>query len=183
MKKAVATILTLCLLATGLIVLSACNEAETKPNEAEEYHAVFYDDVGGVMKEDFLYANKVKAYYSNPLYIEGVTEWADRYIYAEDAPTSRAFIATDESEFSLMFSSFPTDVDFANQMVVIHMFTVINGRAHYLERLTVDGEVLRVEISEERVPPGLADTTMPGCKCVAILMDKTEISLAEFVVL
>ena len=182
MKKTIATILLLCLLATGLIVLSACNEAETKPNEAEEYHAAYYDDVCGAMKKEFLYANKVKAYYCNPLYIEGVTEWTDRYIYAENAPTARTFIVTDESEFSLMFSSFPTDVDFANQMVVIHMFTVINARAHYFERLTVDGEVLRVEISEERVPPDFADTTMPGCKCVAVLMDKAEITSAEFVI-
>ena len=182
MKKTIATILLLCLLATGLLTLSACNEAETEPNEAEEYHAAYYDDVEELMKEDFLYANKVKAYYCNPLYIEGVTEWTDRYIYAENAPTSRTFIVTDESGFSLMFSSFPTDVDFANQMVVIHMFTVINGRAHYFERLTVDDGVLRVEISEERVPPGLADTTMPGCKCVAVLMDKAEIISAEFVI-
>lgn len=173
LKFAAFGVALLCLLVCAAGVLVACNEAK-------KYHAEFYDDVDEVMNQEFLYANKVNAYYRNPYYIEGVTEWFDKYIYAENAPTSRTFIVTDEEEFAKMFDSFPAEIDFASQMLVVYMFRVINGRNHYLRELTVKGGVLSVALEEEHISPDVADTTMPGCKGVAIVMDKTDITTAEF---
>ena len=168
-----------CLFACAAGVLTAC---DTTPNndESTKYHTEYYDAVDEVMDKEFLYTNKVKAYYRNPNYIEGVTEWFDRYIYAENAPTSRTFIVADEEEFAKMFDSFPAEIDFASQMLVVYMFRVINSRDYYLRELTVKDGVLNVTLEEEHISPDVADTTMPGCRCVAIVMDKTEIKSANF---
>lgn len=179
LKFAAFGVALLCLLVCAASVLTAC---DTTPNndESTKYHTEYYDAVDEVMDKEFLYTNKVKAYYRNPNYIEGVTEWLDRYIYAEHAPTSRTFIVTDEEEFAKMFDSFPAEIDFASQMLVVYMFRVINGRNHYLRELTVKDGVLNVTLEEEHISPDVADTTMPGCRCVAIVMDKTDITTAEF---
>lgn len=168
-----------CLLGCAAGVLTAC---DTTPNndESTKYHTEYYDAVDEVMDKEFLYTNKVKAYYRNPNYIEGVTEWFDRYIYAENAPTSRTFIVTDEEEFAKMFDSFPAEIDFASQMLVVYMFSVINGRPHHMRKLKVEDGKLSIRIKEENCNSD--DTTMPGRKCVAIVMDKTEISSAAFAV-
>lgn len=159
------TCLVICM--TGLLV--ACNEAK-------KYHAEFYGDVEESMNEDFLKENRVgKAYYPNEYYIEGVNE---RYVYDEISPLTRTFIVNDEEEFVKMFDSFPTEIDFEKQMLIVHMFRVINGRPYHMKKLQVEGGILRVEIKEENCNSD--DTTMPGRKCVAIVMDKAEIASAEF---
>lgn len=170
-----------CLLVCAAGVLTACDTPNN--DESTKYHVKYYDAVDEFMDQDFLYANKVNAYYRNPNYIEGVTEWLDKYIYAEHAPTSRTFIVTDEEEFAKVFDSFPAEIDFASQMLVVYMFRVINGRNHYLRELTVKDGVLNVTLEEEHISSDVADTTMPGCRCVAIVMDKTEIRSANINVL
>lgn len=171
LKFAAFGVALLCLLVCAAGVLVACDEAK-------KYHAEFYDDVEEFMNDEFLKENRVgNAYYPNEYYIEGVNE---RFIYDETSPRTRTFIVTDEEEFAKMFDSFPAEIDFASQMLVVYMFRVINGRNHYLRELTVKDGVLSVKIEEERLPSNLKDTTMPGCRCVAIVMDKTDITTAEF---
>ena len=156
-----------CLLGCAVGVLVACNEAK-------KYHAEFYDDVEEFMNDEFLKENRVgNAYYPNEYYIEGVNE---RFIYDETSPRTRTF--TDEEEFAKMFDSFPAEIDFASQMLVVYMFRVINGRPHHMRKLKVEDGKLSIRIKEENCNSD--DTTMPGRKCVAIVMDKTEISSAAF---
>ena len=164
-------LITIFLLSCAAGVLTACDEAK-------KYHAEFYDDVEEFMNDEFLKENRVgNAYYPNEYYIEGVNE---RFIYDETSPRTRTFIVTDEEEFAKMFDSFPAEIDFASQMLVVYMFRVINSRDYYLRELTVKDGVLNVTLEEEHISPDVADTTMPGCRCVAIVMDKTEIKSANF---
>lgn len=173
LKLAVLGAALVCLLVCAAGVLTACDEAK-------KYHAEFYDDLEEFMNDEFLKENRVgNAYYPNEYYIEGVNE---RFIYDETSPRTRTFIVTDEEEFAKMFDSFPAEIDFASQMLVVYMFRVINSRDYYLRELTVKDGVLNVTLEEEHISPDVADTTMPGCRCVAIVMDKTEISSAAFAV-
>lgn len=161
----------MCLFACAAGVLVACNEAK-------KYHAEFYDDVEEFMNDEFLKENRVgKAYYPNEYYIEGITE---RFFYDEISPRTRTFIVDDEESFAQMFNVFPVEIDFEKQTLIVYMFRVINGRSHYMNKLQVEGGILRVKIKEENRKSD--DTTMPGRKCVAVVMDKTEISSAAFAV-
>ena len=171
LKLAVLGAALVCLLVCAAGVLTACDEAK-------KYHAEFYDDVEEFMNDEFLKENRVgNAYYPNEYYIEGVNK---RFIYDETSPRTRTFIVTDEEEFARMFDSFPAEIDFASQMLVVYMFRVINGRPHHMRKLKVEDGKLSIRIKEENCNSD--DTTMPGRKCVAIVMDKTEISSAAFVV-
>lgn len=160
-----------CLLGCAVGVLVACNEAK-------KYHAEFYDDVEEFMNDEFLKENRVgNAYYPNEYYIEGVNE---RFTYDETSPRTRTFIVTDEEEFAKMFDSFPAEIDFASQMLVVYMFRVINGRPHHMRKLKVEDGKLSIRIKEENCNSD--DTTMPGRKCVAVVIDKLEIASVEFAV-
>ena len=113
------------------------------------------------MNDEFLKENRVgNAYYPNEYYIEGVNE---RFIYDETSPRTRTFIVTDEEEFAKMFDSFPAEIDFASQMLVVYMFRVINGRPHHMRKLKVEDGKLSIRIKEENCNSD--DTTMPGRKC------------------
>lgn len=171
LKFAVLGATLVCLLGCAAGVLTACDEAK-------KYHAEFYDDVEEFMNDEFLKENRVgNAYYPNEYYIEGVNE---RFTYDETSPRTRTFIVTDEEEFAKMFDSFPAEIDFASQMLVVYMFRVINGRPHHMRKLKVEDGKLSIRIKEENCNSD--DTTMPGRKCVAIVMDKTEAMSVEFIV-
>ena len=171
LKFAVLGAALVCLLVCAAGVLTACDEAK-------KYHAEFYDDVEEFMNDEFLKENRVgNTYYPNEYYIEGVNE---RFTYDETSPRTRTFIVTDEEEFAKMFDSFPAEIDFASQMLVVYMFRVINGRPHHMRKLKVEDGKLSIRIKEENCNSD--DTTMPGRKCVAIVMDKTEAMSVEFIV-
>ena len=162
-------LITIFLLSCAAGVLVACNEAK-------KYHAEFYDDVEEFMNDEFLKENRVgNAYYPNEYYIEGVNE---RFIYDETSPRTRTFIVDDEESFAQMFNVFPVEIDFEKQTLIVYMFRVINGRSHYMNKLQVEGGILRVKIKEENRKSD--DTTMPGRKCVAVVIDKLEIASVEF---
>ena len=169
LKLAVLGAALVCLLVCAAGVLTACDEAK-------KYHAEFYDDVEEFMNDEFLKENRVgKAYYPNEYYIEGITE---RFFYDEISPRTRTFIVDDEESFAQMFNVFPVEIDFEKQTLIVYMFRAINGRSHYMNKLQVEGGILRVKIKEENRKSD--DTTMPGRKCVAVVIDKLEISSAEF---
>ena len=69
---------------------------------------------------------------------------------------------TDEEEFAKMFDSFPAEIDFASQMLVVYMFRVINGRPHHMRELKVEDGKLSIRIKEENCNSD--DTTRPGRK-------------------
>ena len=162
-------LITILLFSCAAGVLTACNEAK-------KYHAEFYDDVEEFMNDEFLKENRVgKAYYPNEYYIEGITE---RFFYDEISPRTRTFIVDDEESFAQMFNVFPVEIDFEKQTLIVYMFRVINGRSHYMNKLQVEGGILRVKIKEENRKSD--DTTMPGRKCVAVVIDKLEIASVEF---
>lgn len=169
LKLAALGIALTCLFAYAAGVLVACNEAK-------KHHAEFYDDVEQFMDDEFLKENRVgKAYYPNEYYIEGITE---RFFYDEISPRTRTFIVDDEESFAQMFNVFPVEIDFEKQTLIVYMFRVINGRSHYMNKLQVEGGILRVKIKEENRKSD--DTTMPGRKCVAVVIDKLEIASVEF---
>ncbi len=86
-----------------------------------------------------------------------------------------------KQEQDLVFDSYPTEVDYDRQMLVVCCYTTVYGRrTHFKDiRLTDDG-VLQIEVEMEKGKPGYNDAHAPQKEFFIFYMDKVECAFAEF---
>ena len=174
MKKTIVTILLLCLLATGALALSACNEAG-------KYNAVLYSGADDWFLGEFLDAHRTKgAFYPNENYIEGISSWNDRYIKDNTSPSTYQCVIDNEEDFGKVFAEFPPRVNFAEDMLVVYFYTETDPKELRLDRLTLEDGALRVECKFPFSTKN--DTVAPYRNCLVLKMDKVEILTVEFVI-
>lgn len=89
-KKIKVILIGMVLIVTS-VFSSGCNNIK--------YNAKLYSNVGEWIDKSFLNENKVKAYYSNENYVEGVSYPDEQYIYENDAAEKRFFIFESDFEF------------------------------------------------------------------------------------
>ncbi len=157
----------LLILLTFLIFASGC--------DLNRYGATLYSHAHNWVDDNFLYENQVKgSAYLNKDYVEGTSDYNEKYLYAESAPETRNFIITDKERFDEIFTNCPLSVDFDKEMIILHIFTNTNSRKHYLKSIDLNDGVLTVK-TEESFQIG-NDTTMPGAVCFVIKMKKIDIT-------
>ena len=158
-KLAALGIALTCLFACAAGVLTACNEAK-------KYHAEFYDDVEEFMNDEFLKENRVA------------------YIKDETSPSARTFIVTNKEEYVQIFDEFPEKIDFTNQLIIVYMFVTTTPRNFEMTDLSLKEGVLRVsykvEMSIGDRLHSIKDDVIAYRRCFALVMDKTDITTAEF---
>ena len=159
MKKTAATILLLCLLATGLIVLSACNDEGAKDMTAE-LNAEFYDWATGYMDEGYLLSQPSTEYLGDETTI----------------------VVTGSEMFSEIFKEFPQEVDFSREILVVYLFNdIYNGFECRLTGITLQDGVLVVSVLHTLSPKtqdGLRppSTSQPTQRAAVIKLDKGDFS-------
>ena len=141
--------------------------------EANKYHAELYRLKYADMTAEFAESNRTYGTYYEDA--DGET------IKDTDSPRTRTHIISNEDEFAAVFINFPADVDLEKQMIVMYMSTVSNNRACRLKKLTLDNGNLEITFKVQPVKPGIKDTTMPGTRFIAVVMDKADVDSVEFI--
>lgn len=141
--------------------------------EVNKYHAELYRLKYADMTAEFAESNRTYG-----TYYEGAD---GETIKDKDSPRTRTRIIGNEDEFAAVFINFPADVDLGKQMIVMYMSTVSNNRACRLKKLTLDDGKLEITFKVQPVEPGIKDTTMPGTRFLAVVMDKADVDSVEFI--
>lgn len=141
--------------------------------EANKYHAELYHLKYADMTAEFAESNRTYGTYYEDA--DGET------IKDTDSPRTRTRIIGNEDEFAAVFINFPADVDLEKQMIVMYMSTVSNNRACRLKKLTLDDGKLEITFKVQPVKPGIKDSTMPGTRFIAVVMDKADVESVEFI--
>ena len=130
--------------------------------------------------KDFLKENRVKGYYLNENYVEGVSDVSDKYIEDTESPSSRTFIISNKDEFNRIFSKTQIDVDFEKEIVILYIFSDVNPyRKNYnLKGIKRQNTNLTVQIELEKSEKD--DSTMLYQRCLVLKMRKVDIDCVEF---
>lgn len=146
---------------------------------AIKFNAVLYSHADEWVDEDFIKDNKVKAFYLNDDYTEGISDPNEKYIRDKDSPSSRVFIINDEDEYNRIFSKSPINVNFEKEMVILYIFSDVNPyRKYKLKGINLEDNILTVQTKLEY--KNINDTTMPYPRCFMLKMKKTEVREVKF---
>lgn len=138
------------------------------------YNAKLYSNAKEWIDSGFLNENRVKAYYLNENYVEGVNYPNEKYIYENDAPEEKFFIIECESEFKEIFVSCEEKIDFNKEMVILYIFTDVNYKIDYkLKSIKCENGIL--SITAKLNNSNLDCATAPYQRCFMIKMNKMEI--------
>lgn len=145
-----------------------------------KYNAVLYSHADKLVSEEFLKENRVKAYYRNENYVEGVSDWKDRNIYEADAPEELIFIITDKDEFEKIFVKYDLTVDFEKEIVILYIFPdIYPGRDYYLKKIDLNEQSLDIYFKLQKIKG--KDATMPYQRCFMVKLDKVEFKEVNFI--
>ena len=146
---------------------------------SEKFDATLYNQTKEWVKEDFLKENRVKGYYLNENYVEGVSDVSDKYIKDTESPSSRTFIISNKDEFNRIFSKTQIDVDFEKEIVILYIFSDVNPSRNYnLKEIKQQNTNLTVQIELEKSEKD--DSTMLYQRCLVLKMRKVDIDCVEF---
>ncbi|MCM1438442.1 MAG: hypothetical protein NC131_04440 [Roseburia sp.] len=165
----------------AVLIVSLCMSASCKSeNGIDKYHAEIYSSAEEWVNDNFLKENRVKAYYRNENYAEGVSLPSEKYIYEENSPSSRVFAITDGEYFGSVFSYYPDGVDFGNEIILLYVFgDTYPNRKYFLSDIILKDNVLNVYVQLENKP--VKDATAPYQRCLTVKLDKLEFAEAIFI--
>ena len=140
-------------------------------NEGISFHQEFLDN-------NMTYG----AYYHNEDYSPEEDEWTEEWLYDETLPKTRTYVIKDRTALEEIFEVFP-ETDFEKEMVLVHLYTDIYGRARVLKDVSVDEiNVLKIRFTIQNQSGCVArgDASMPQRKILIVKTDKLDITTAEF---
>lgn len=140
-----------------------------------KYNAKLYSNVGEWIDKSFLNENKVKAYYSNENYVEGVSYPDEQYIYENDAPEKRFFIFESDFEFKKIFVNCEEEIDFSKEIIILYIFADVNFKIDY-ELKSVKHENGILSITAKLCNSNSDGATAPYPRCFLLKMNKMEIT-------
>lgn len=101
----------------------------------------------GAVREEFIDQNRVYgAYYFNSECLEDSDESTEKDIQDKESPKTRTFLIKDEETFKEIFYEDALDVNFEEEMLVLHIFRVNHVRDYSLKNITVKGKQVEIEI-------------------------------------
>lgn len=179
MKKIIKRIICLGLTLVACVGgLCACNEQAV----GKEYGATLINDIRQFMREDFLEENRTYGvHYVARAYDEETGTWTEDVAKITEGPRTREFIVNNEEEYLKIFNDLSSiDINFEKQMLVVHMFTTTNPNPLVLTDFKVSNSELFVTFKAKPSKIGVKNATEPGQACMAIIMDKVDITSASF---
>lgn len=131
-----------------------------------------------MINNDFLKENRVKAYYLNEEYVDGVDDEIDQYIYDDQSPESTTLFFNNKEEFDTTFVNYPEEIDFNNHIVILYIFPDVSLDAYILEKIQLDDMQLTIKLKLTNNKN--KDATMPYQRCLMVIMDSVELSSVIF---
>ena len=165
-----------------LNIFTGCSNNKNNGNvdtEIDSQSIEFYSKAKDWVDEGFLKKNRVRGYYRNENYIEGVNDDIPKFIKDTTSPSSRFFIITDKNEYNRIFTKTEIDVNFEKEIVILYIFSDIYLRNYELKRLELNDEILTVEVKMER-RRDIVDAVMLYQRCFMLKMNKVAINEVKF---
>ncbi len=150
-------------------VLCACANNKTK------FNAEIYDRALNYMKTDYIFDSLI---YDTFYYDGGEIRYTDD----KSLPLSYSLIIDNEIDFELAFKEFPQNINFEEKILCLYIFRcTVNGRNYIIDNISTN-PTLKIEISSvgEKAEQ-VDDTSMPMMRCIAIVMDRIEMTEVVFV--
>ena len=139
-------------------------------NKGEIYNGIKIDYIN----EDFYNQNKIKnAYYINPDYVDGISDYDERYLQDKDSPEDRTFVIRNEDEFDAIFNKKFCEIEYKKEMLILYIFLVDSVSDYQLRSINNDNGKLKIEIKAKSLKK---DGTELSDKYVAIKTKKTDCS-------
>lgn len=155
------------LLTIMLFLFVACDS-----NAKVQYKdARLYDNTGQWMNEDFLVENLTRWTYYNGIYLDD-----------SPYPKSTTHLLKSKEEFDFVFAELPSEIDFTQKMICIHVFTCHYIRPYEINSIYVDDQVLRIKVKSIKPKGAVGDAVPSWQRCFVVEMDKLDIDSVEFVV-
>lgn len=157
----------------GMVLIMICMFSNGCSNT--KYNAKLYSNAEEWIDKSFLNENRVKAYYLNENYVEGVSYQDEQYVYENNAPSEKIYIFESDIEFKKIFVNYEKKIDFSKEIVVLYIFADVNFKIDYkLESLKYKNGI--VEITARLCKSNLDVATVPYPRCFMIKMDKMKIT-------
>ncbi len=156
-----------------ICILSSCS--------VNKYHAKIYNQAKEWISEEFLKENRVRAYYIDENYIEGVSDPWTEVIFEPNKPSERTFIIKEQDEFTKIFTKYVEEVDFEKEMVILYIFSNVSLRDYHLKKIIYENQTLTVHIKLQHINSNKLETVQLYQRCLMIKMDKLEIDSVSFI--
>lgn len=177
MKKKIAIILSVVVVALASAFVIGGMLFKKIPYDAKLYSE--RKEMDGWVRTEFLNENKVYgAHYVNPEWTEESNDISE-YYQDRESPETRTFLIKDEAMFKDIFYEDALDVNFEEEMVVLHIFTAGNPRGYDLKDVKVQGGKVMIEMKLQEARRGVADHIQPYQRYVVIKMKKLDVSEVE----
>jgi hypothetical protein len=155
----------------GEMVLDAPPQTADCDNGGDNirYNAVLFDNAREWLHEDFLDENKTYG------------DWGA--LETDPFGDYPAYIIKiiDSENFDEIFSSFPYEIDFNNEMLILYAFTCSRGyRPFELRSININEQVLYVEYRLTPRRRDVFDASTPRTRWFVIRLDKLDITEVEF---
>ena len=133
------------------------------------YNAEIYDNAQTFLTEEYSQKNEIRIYYNQQ---------------DENLPETVTKVVADKATFDKAFESFPQEVDFDKKVVILYFYRDIywSRSCHVKSIENHDG---KIEITVNQKKEGCffkKDGAPPIKRCLAVVMDKTEINTVDFVI-
>ncbi len=157
-----------------ICILSSCS--------VYKYHAKIYNQAKEWISEEFLKENRVRAYYVDENYVEGVSDPWTEVIFEPNKPSERTFIIKEQDEFTKIFTKYVEEyVDFEKEMVILYIFSDVYIRDYHLKKIIYENQTLTIHIKLQHINSKIDDAVQLYQRCLMIKMDKLEIDSVSII--
>ncbi len=164
-------LISLLLLISCMFALAGCGN---------QYNATLtytrYDGLKGYINESFLEENKIYGACYETYSEENGTEYVR--LKDETFPRTRTFIIKTKKEFDNIFIENPQElnIDFENQILIIHTDTTLYNRPIKLQTVKADDNILTIKMKMNDGKHGVGSASMPCQIYLFVVMDKVDIT-------
>lgn len=161
---------------------------------SDKYHAVFYNNVKIWMSYKFFKEHKIyNIYYEDGDPKEGDLVYKDGTYVDRTSPKNYTFIINEEEQFRSIFTRYGEEfaggskieeIDFDKSTVVLYIFCSSNTKEYKLKNIKINEKTAEIYYKEDYHEEELNHTgyiTVPYERCFMVVLDKVDITSAEFV--
>lgn len=129
-----------------------------------------FNDAGQWMHEEFLIENLTQGFFYDGAFLDD-----------NSYPKNYTHLIKSKEEFDSVFAEFPSEIDFTQKMVCIFIFTCNYTRPYEISSISVDNQVLTIEVKSIKPKGAVGDAVPSWQRCLVVEMNKLDIISVEFV--
>jgi hypothetical protein len=127
----------------------------------------FNEEYNSTIREDFIDNNLTRNPYFDPK-IPGIIN--------DNLPETITLIVKNQQELSEIFSTFPIELDFEKEMLVLYGFSTTTPNQIKIKKIDIENDALKINlIVLPSNPPNIPNASQPRTRWVIVKMDKLDI--------